>query len=165
MLRRQGRRELERAVLELRSSGFSDDVIRQHQNQLRQNSLASTERALKEHFILERIAEDHEIDAEPSDYDAEILLIARQSNESPRRIRARLEKRGQMDALRNQIIERKVIDLITAEAEFTEIPFEAEKDETVAIDHAISGFEHEYEIPEAKYGGDAEELRSPSDRS
>ncbi|MDA1052617.1 MAG: trigger factor [Planctomycetota bacterium] len=164
MLRRQGRRELERAVLELRSSGFSEDVIRQHQNQLRQNSLASTERALKEHFILERIAEAHEIDAEPPDYDAEILLIARQSQDSPRRIRARLEKRGQMDALRNQIIERKVIDLITAEAEFTETPFEAEKDETVAIDHAISGFEHQDEIPEAKYGGDAEELRTPSER-
>lgn len=164
MLRRQGRRELERAVLELRSSGFSDDVIRQHQNQLRQNSLASTERALKEHFILERIAEEHKIDAEPGDYDAEILLIARQSNESPRRIRARLEKRGQMDALRNQIIERKVIDLITGEAEFTEVPFEAEKDETVAIDHAISGVEHVDEIPEAKYGGDSEELRTPTER-
>jgi len=164
MLRRQGRRELERAVLELRSSGFSDDVIRQHQNQLRQNSLASTERALKEHFIFERIAEDHEIDADPPDYDAEILLIARQSQESPRRIRARLEKRGQMDALRNQIIERKVINLITAEAEFKETPFEAEKDETVAIDHAISGVEHEDEIPEAKYGGDAEELRTPNER-
>jgi trigger factor len=164
MLRRQGRRELERAVLELRSSGFSDDVIRQHQNQLRQNSLASTERALKEHFILERLAEEHEIDVEPQDYDAEILLIARQSQESPRRVRARLEKRGQMDALRNQIIERKVIDLITGEAEFTDAPFEAEKDETVAVDHAISGFEHEDEIPEAKYGGEAEELSTPSER-
>ncbi|MEX0818980.1 MAG: trigger factor [Pirellulaceae bacterium] len=164
MLRRQGNRELERAKLELRSSGFSDDVIRQHSNQLRQNSLASTERALKEHFILERIAEEHQIDAETADYDAEILLIARQSQESPRRVRARLEKRGQMDALRNQIIERKVIHLITSEAEFTEMPFEAEKDETVAIDHAISGFEHEDEIPEAKYGGDAEELRTPGER-
>lgn len=164
MLRRQGRRELERAVLELRSSGFSDDVIRQHQNQLRQNSLASTERALKEHFILERIAESHEIDAEPEDYDAEIQLIARQSDESPRRIRARLEKRGQMDALRNQIIERKVIALITDEAQFSEAPFVAEKDETVAIDHAICGVENVVDIPEAKYGGDAEELRTPSER-
>jgi len=69
-----------------------------------------------------------------------------------------------MDALRNQIIERKVINLITAEAEFTETPFEAEKDETVAIDHAIGGIEHEDEIPEAKYGGDAEELRTPAER-
>ena len=34
-----------------------------HENDLRQNSTASTARALKEHFILERIAEDEEIDA------------------------------------------------------------------------------------------------------
>ena len=132
---------------------------------MRQNSLASTERALKEHFILERIAEDREIDAEPHDFDAEIRMIAMQGQDSPRRIRARLEKRGQMDALRNQIIERKVIDLITSHAEFTDTPFEPSKDETVAIDHAISGHEEEAEIPDAKYGGDVEELRSPTERS
>ncbi|MBP87772.1 MAG: trigger factor [Planctomycetaceae bacterium] len=164
LLRRQGGREMERAVLELRSSGFADDVIRQHQNQLRQNSLASTQRALKEHFILERIAEENEIDAEPEDFDNEIRMIAQQGQESPRRVRARLEKRGQMDALRNQIIERKVIDLITAEATFSDTPFEPQKDDTVAIDHAVGG-EQEEELPEAKYGGDAEALKTAGDRS
>jgi trigger factor len=164
LLRRQGGREMERAVLELRSSGFSDDVIRQHQNQLRQNSLASTSRALKEHFILERIAEENEMDAEPEDFDNEIKMIALQGQESPRRIRARLEKRGQMDALRNQIIERKVIELITGEATFSDTPFEPQKDDTVAIDHAVGG-EQEEELPEAKYGGDAEALRTAGDRS
>ncbi len=39
-------------------------------------------------------------------------LIAEQSGESARRVRARLEKQGLMDALRNQIIERKVIELV-----------------------------------------------------
>ena len=164
LLRRQGGREMERAVLELRSSGFSDAVIRQHQNQLRQNSLASTERALKEHFILERIAEENKIEEAPEDFDAEIQMIALQSQESPRRVRARLEKRGQMDALRNQIIERKVINLITDAAEFTDKPFEPKKDDTVAIDHTVGG-EKEEELPEAKYGGDAEEMRTPGDRS
>lgn len=157
LLKRQGRRELERAVLELRSAGFPDDMIRAYQNQLRQNSQDSTKRALKEHFILERIAEDHEFDVEPADYDAEVVRIARQSNESPRRVRARLEKRGQMDALRNQIIERKVIDLITSEAEFTDVPFKPEPDDTIAIDHAIGGHSAESDIPEAKYGADAAE--------
>jgi trigger factor len=164
LLKRQGRRELERAVLELRTSGFSDDVIRTHQNQLRQNSQASTERALKEHFILERIAEDQEIDAEPGDFDAEVRLIASQSMEAPRRVRARLEKKGQMDSLRNQIIERKVIDVITSEAKFTDTPFEPAKDETVAIDHTICGQRDEADIPEAKYGGDAQELRGVAER-
>ena len=49
----------------------------------------------------------------PEDYDLEIAKVAIQQNDSPRRIRARLERTGQMDALRNMIIERKVIDLIT----------------------------------------------------
>jgi len=164
MLKRQSRRELERAVLDLRAGGFSDDVIRQHQNEIRQNSAASTSRALKEHFILERIAEEHDIEADANDYDAEIRLIAAQSQESPRKVRARLEKRGQMDALRNQIVERKVIALITDAAEFTDVPFEPRQDHTVAIDHAVSGHQDEEEIPEAKYGGEVEPLRTPGER-
>lgn len=158
LLKRQAGRELERAVLELRSNGFPDDVIRNHQNQLRQNSLQSTERALKEHFILERIAEDEEIDAEPGDFDKEIALIAAQGAESPRRVRARLEKKGQMDTLRNQVVERKVIDLITSHAEFNDTQFQPTEDDSVAIDHSICGRQEEAEIPEAKHGGDAQEL-------
>ena len=165
LLRKQARRELERAVLELRASGFNDDFIRAYQNQLRQNSEASTARALKEHFILERIAEEENIDAEPGDYDEEVKLIAAQSQESPRRVRARLEKRGQMDALRNQIVERKVIARITSHAQFTESPFEPHRDDTAAIDRAISGHEAEAEIPEAKYQGESQELPGTADRS
>ena len=124
LLQRQSRRELQRAVMELQRSGFSDEEIQAHENALRQNSMASTARALKEHFILERIAEDEEIDADEQDYEAEIALIAAQSDESPRRVRARLEKAGSMDVLRNQIIERKVIELILAHATFKEVPYE-----------------------------------------
>jgi trigger factor len=158
LLRRQYRREFDRAVLELRSAGFSDDDIRTYQNQIRQNSLNATAASLKEHFIFERLAEEQKIEAADSDYDGEIRAIAAQSQESARRVRARLEKRGQMDALRNQIIERKVIDLITSHAEFSEVPLEPVKDDTVAIDHAISGHQEEADIPAAKYGGEVEEL-------
>lgn len=75
--------------------------------------MASTAKALKEHFILERIAEEESIAETAADYDEEIRAIAAQSGESPRRVRASLEKRGLMDVLRNQIIERKTLDLIT----------------------------------------------------
>ncbi len=94
LLKRQSRRELERAVLELRRSGFSDDQIRSHENELRQNNMVATARALKEHFILERIAEEEKIEDEPQDYETEIRLIAAQSGEGVRRVRAQLEKRG-----------------------------------------------------------------------
>jgi trigger factor len=150
LLRRQSQRELQRAVMELQRSGFSDDEIRAHENSLRQNSAASTAQALKEHFILERVAEDQNIDAEEADYDAEINLIAYQSGESPRRVRARMEKGGSMDVLRNQIIERKVIDLILANASFKETPYEFRRTDEEAIDQAAGGGDTT-DIPEAKY--------------
>ena len=163
LLRRQSQRELHRAVLELRSSGFSDEEIQQHQNELRQNSQESTAKALKEHFILERIAEDQDLDAEPGDYDLEIAMIAAQSGENPRRVRARLEKQDLMDTLRNQIVERKVVELIQSEAEFVEVPFEAEENETEAVEYYIAG-EPEADIPEAKHD-EEDTLTQPSDRS
>jgi trigger factor len=150
LLKRQSHRELERAIMELRRSGFSDDEIRAYSNELRQNSMANTARLLKEHFILERIAEEENIEEVPEDYDKEIALIAYQSGESPRRIRARLEKSGGMDALRNQIIERKVVDLILSHAVFTDVPYEPEAIlGTEAIDRAAGGGD-EPTIPEAK---------------
>ena len=143
---------MQRAVLELQRSGFSDDEIRAHENVLRQNSRAATAQALKEHFILERIAEDQEIDAGEDDYEAEIKLIAAQSGESPRRVRAKLEKGGSMDVLRNQVIERKVIDLILENAQFEEVPYQPEETDVEAIDLAAGGATRS-DIPAAKPGG------------
>jgi len=162
LLKRQSQRELQRAVLELRRNGFSEEEIRAHANELTQNSASSTARALKEHFILERIAEEEKIEAESDDYQEEIDLIAQQSGESPRRVRARVEKQGLMDALRNQIIERKVLDLVLKQAKFTDVPFHLEGEETEALDQAAGGGEEEA-IPEAQHPGDAEPLKSPTD--
>ncbi len=139
LLKRQSARELERAVMELRRSGFSEAEIRARENSLRQNSAASTAKALKEHFILERIAEEEKIDVEDGDYDKEIFLMSMQSGESPRRVRAQLEKRGLMDVLRNQIVERKVMEAVIAEAKFTDEPYEQEENNIEAINMAAGG--------------------------
>jgi trigger factor len=148
LLKRQNQRELQRAVLELRRSGFSDADIRAHENQLRRDSQAETARALREHFILERIAEEEKIEAEGADYDEEIRLISRQNGESPRRVRAQLEKRGLMDSLHNQIIERKVIERVLAEATFKDVPDKSADQQVEALDVALGG-SGKAEIPEA----------------
>jgi len=154
LLKRQSQRELQRAVMELRRSGFSDEEIRAYENQLRQNSRQSTARALKEHFILERIAEDEKIEDVPEDYETEVRLIADQSGETPRRVRARLEKANQMDVLRNQIIERKVIELILQHAKFKEVPFEPEALEAEALERTAGGGEAKAEEPKAEGMGE-----------
>ncbi len=165
LLRRQSGRELERAVLELQRNGFSETEIRAHENDLRQNSAAATAKALKEHFILERIAEDQQIDAEPDDYEHEIQQIADQTGESVRRVRARIDKGNLTDALRNQIIERKVIDLVLKHAKFKDVPFKLEGVDTEAVDQAAGGGEEEESIPEATHPGEAEPLTNPRDRT
>ena len=158
LLRRQSHRELERASIEMRRSGFSDQEIRERENRIRSNILERTETMLREHFILERIAEEENVEESEADYTMEIARIAAQQNDSPRRVRARLERSGQMDSLRNMIIEGKVIDMITEAASFEATKYEQdEQNKTEAIDFFAAGkMAH---IPEAKYdGGEAQPI-------
>ncbi len=163
LLKRQSRRELDRAIIELRSSGFADQDIQAQENQLRQNVMKKTETMLKEHFILERIAEAENIEETDADFQLEIAKIAAQRNDSPRRVRARLERSGQMDALRNMIIEQKVLALIEDNAKIKAVKPETDKaaDETVAIDFFVSGANAGEEIPEAKYDDGGEGPQKP----
>lgn len=152
LVRRQTRRELDRKILELRRSGFDEDTVRRLVNVMRQNAQASTEASLREHFILEQIAEDEKVDATTEDYEQEIELIAEQSDMPVRRVRARLEKSGQMDALRNQIVERKVIEMIAGAAEVSDEPqAKAQDEDEFAVYHNVLGTKETDSIPEAKY--------------
>ena len=155
LLERQASREVERAVMEMRSSGFSQPEIVARENELRKNVHERTAVALKEHFILERIAEEEEIEDSPQDYEVEIMKLAVQQRESPRRIRSRLERSGQMDSLRNMIIEGKVIDMITESAKISGTAYEQEAEtDTSSVNLFFGG--SKTLIPEAKYeGGDA----------
>ena len=143
LLKRQSEREFRRTIMELQRSGYEQEEILTQLNAIRQNSAAATAQALKEHFILEKIAEVENIVDTPEDYDVEVALIAAQSNSSPRRVRAQIEKAGEMDILRNQIIERKVINMIAGSATFVEVPFEmgpqAGARNTEALDWAAAG--------------------------
>jgi trigger factor len=158
LLKRQSHRELERAVMEMRSSGFAEPEITARQNTLRKNIMEKTETLLKEHFILERIAEEEDVQDEPKDYDVEIARIAAQQHDSPRRVRAQLERGGQMDSLRNMILERKVIELITEKATFKATDYKVDqKPDTVALNFFAGGSGST--IPTAKYdGGEAEPI-------
>jgi len=142
LLERQSDREFRRTVMELQRSGYEQDEIIAQLNTIRQNSAIATAQALKEHFILEKIAEVEDVVDTPEDYDTEVALIAAQSGSSPRRVRAQIEKAGEMDILRNQIIERKVINMITQQATFTEVPFDwgrQDASDVEALDWAAAG--------------------------
>ncbi len=126
LLVRQARKALSRRIMEMQAEGISEEEIRSRQRVLEQDILRTTELSLKEHFVLQKIAEVEKIDVDEADIDDEIERIAEQNDESPRRVRARLEKEDLLEALAAEIIERKALDLILDSAEYEDVPLDKE---------------------------------------
>jgi len=96
---RQAENALRRETLEMQQAGFTPQQVQARENEMRQNAVSTTRQALKEHFVLDKIATKENIEATPADVDGEILLMAMQSGESSRRVRARLQKTGLIENL------------------------------------------------------------------
>jgi trigger factor len=131
LVRRQVENALRRTILEMQQAGFTTREIQARENQLRQNAVTSTRQALKEHFILDKIAEQEKVEVTPQDIQTEIRLMALQRGETPRRVRARLEKTGMIENLEAQIRERKAVDVILDRAKYKDEPMELSLDERV----------------------------------
>ena len=115
---------LHREILEMQQAGYTSKEIRARENDLRQRSVSVTRQAMKEHFILDSIATAEEIEVSPQDIEMEIMMMAFQSGETPRRLRARLVKTGVIENLEAQIRERKAVDVALAKAKYEEVPME-----------------------------------------
>src|SRR5581483_5102018 len=72
LLQRQARKSLARKVMEMQEAGMSEDEIRGRERLLRQDVLESTALALKEHFVLQRIAEEEKLDVGEEEINDEI---------------------------------------------------------------------------------------------
>jgi trigger factor len=129
LLQRQARRAISRRIMEMRSAGMSEHDIQVRHRLLQQDILRSTEESLKEHFVLQKIAEVEKIEVNEEDLDNEIERIAVQNDESPRRVRARLEKEDLLEALAAELIERKALDLILDSAEYEDVTAGKQADE------------------------------------
>jgi trigger factor len=141
LLLRQARKALARKVMEMQEAGISEEEIRGRQRLLEKDVLQSAAMSLKEHFVLQKIAETEKIEVDDDDISDEIERLAAQSDDSPRRVRARLEKEDLMDTLAAQIIERKTLDLVLQSAEYEDVPLDrAETSEVTTVEEqAVEG--------------------------
>ena len=127
LVSRQEKSTLRRLALDLRQGGLNDADIRAREAELRANAHESTLKGLKEFFVLAKIAEAEDIKVEDEDMEVEIEAIADRTDESPRRVRARVEKEGLADAMASQILERKTIDRILEFVKLEEVPLVEDK--------------------------------------
>jgi trigger factor len=139
LVARQARKTLQRMVLELQSAGYSEQEIRSRLVLLQQNALQVTQRALKEQFVLHKIAEVEKLDVDEEDVAREIERIADQTGESPRRVRARIEKEDLMEPLMTQILEAKALDLVLQHAVYEDVAYRPEEETEVVEEQAVPG--------------------------
>ncbi|NOX53759.1 MAG: trigger factor, partial [Planctomycetes bacterium] len=140
LVAKQVENAVRREILEMQQAGFTPREIRARENELRQKAISTTRQAIKEHFVLDKIAELEGIDVTPADIDHEIRLMAAQSGENPRRLRARLQKSGMIENLEAQVRERKTVDYILEHAEFEDVPLDrplVDPGTVEAVDRAI----------------------------
>jgi trigger factor len=122
LVSRQEKSTIHRLIHGLRQEGMSDAEIRAREAQIRANAHESTLRSLKEFFLLAKVAQAEDIKVEEEDLEMEIEAMAARSDESPRRVRARIEKEGLVDSLASEILERKALDRILHHVKFEEVP-------------------------------------------
>jgi trigger factor len=127
LLRRQARKTLQRRYMEMKNAGMSDEQIKGRRRLLEQDVLKSTAAALKEHFVLQKIAETEKIEIEDDDLDREIERIADQNGESFRKVKARMEKEDLMEALATDLLERKALDLVLSSATYEDYEWKADE--------------------------------------
>ena len=126
LVSRQEKSTLRRLVHDLKQEGLAEAEIRAREAEIRANAHESTLLSLKEFFVLAKIAEAEDISVEDEDLEDEIELLAVRSDESPRRVRARIEKDGLSDALASQILERKTLDRILEFVAYKEVAHEVQ---------------------------------------
>lgn len=140
LVRQQTENALRREILEMSQAGFTREQILARENQIRQDALETTRQALKEHFVLDKIATKEGIECEQSDIDRELLMMSFQSGEPVRRIRARMAKSGMIENLEAQLRERKAVDFILEKASFEDVPRKPlEKNTSASARFAICG--------------------------
>ena len=140
LVRKQTENALRREVLEMEQAGFTTQQILARENQLRQNAVTSTRQALKEHFVLDKIAEHEKIEVTPVDIESEIQMMAIQRGENPRRVRARLIKSGVIENLEAQIRERKAVDVVLKSAVYKDVAVpQTQSDDVQALSISVCG--------------------------
>jgi trigger factor len=87
---------------------------------IRESQRERAEKAVRWAFVMNRIAQLEKIEATDEDVDAEIVRIAAAVNKAPAAVRANLTKENGLDSIKEQIENRKALDLVIASAQIRE---------------------------------------------
>ena len=104
---------LERGLRALAAQGMkAEDIKKMDLNRLRVGQREQALQEVKASLVLDKIAEEEEIEVSDEEIDREIDALATQSKQTPEAIRARLTRDGALDRIRNRIRSEKTLDFL-----------------------------------------------------
>ncbi len=102
---------------QLAGQGLDPRSLKVNWDDLRESQRERAEREVRGSFILDRIAEAEKIEVSDAELNKEISQLAERSGVAEDVLRARLTKEGSLDSIREQVRNRKALDLVIASAD------------------------------------------------
>lgn len=104
---------LERGLRALAAQGMkAEDIKKMDLNRLRAGQRDQAVQEVKASLLLDKVAQEENIQVSDAEIDREVELLAKQSKQTPEAIRARLTRDGALDRIRNRIRNEKTLDFL-----------------------------------------------------
>ncbi len=130
MSQRQADRVLQRRAMDLMYRGHSQQDVEENLAELRAASQDQAQRELKQYFVLDKVANELDVEVSPEELNGQVAQMAMQQGRRPERLREEMAKQGQLDQLFMQMRERKAIDKLIEQAKVVEAEPQAEADDS-----------------------------------
>lgn len=126
----QAARNLQRRRMELMYQGVDPEEIEEKLAEMRESSDEVATRELKLFFILDKLAQEHNVQISEQDIAGAIIQMAMARGVEPAQLRNELAESGQIQAVAQQVREHKTLDAVLEKAKVVEVdPSELSDDE------------------------------------
>ncbi len=123
---RQAERIVQRRAVDMLLRGIPEDQIQANVANLRAGATAEAGRDLKLFFILQKIANDQNVDVEEGELNGRIAMIAAQQGRRPEKVKQDMAKDGTLSNMYVQMREQKAVDQILSDAKVEDVEVAAE---------------------------------------
>lgn len=114
-------RSLERSRLDMLQRGMTEEQVEQQLAEMRSASEAETRQRLKLMFILNKLADDFEVQVSEQEVNGRIAQMAGRHGVRPEQLRQNLAQRGALGQVAMQVREQKAADRVVAQARVEDV--------------------------------------------
>jgi len=126
---KQTDRVLSRKAVDLMMRGLPRDQVEANLERLRYGARDEAARDLKLFFVLQKLAEQEQVDVDEAELNGQIAMLAAQQGQRPEKLKQEMAKNGTLANLYVQLREHKAIDRVMERVPVEEVDLDAEKKE------------------------------------